>query len=106
MSRRKGDNNFSSYRYSKEFYQAIKKYGAENVVSEVLYVCRTADEADRLEKLAISRYNTIIPNGYNIEQGGKRNKAENKSNGKNEPEKEDRVFDIFASPLNIFGSGP
>ena len=100
LSRRKGDTKFSSYRYSKMFYRAIKKYGVENIVSEILYVCKTQDEADRLEKLSILRYNTISPNGYNIEQGGKRNKSE--KDGKVNVEGEKEPFDIFLNPIDVF----
>jgi group I intron endonuclease len=48
---------------------AINKYGANNFSFEILEECAT-DQLDELEKKYIKQYNSIKPNGYNIESGG------------------------------------
>lgn len=48
---------------------AIQKYGKENFKFRL--ICITFDDAlDRMESDYIKRYNTIVPNGYNIREGG------------------------------------
>lgn len=49
---------------------AINKYGLENFRFEIMVIC--FDEAmGEIEKEYIARYNTRVPNGYNISAGGK-----------------------------------
>jgi group I intron endonuclease len=48
---------------------AIKKYGAENFKFEVLIICFDTDVI-RYEQSYISKYKTIVPNGYNVQEGG------------------------------------
>ena len=48
----------------------MDKYGKDNFSFIVLQECEI-DELDDLERYYISKYNTIYPNGYNIEDGGK-----------------------------------
>ena len=62
--------DFSGYKDSAYFYNAVQKYGAENVTTEILYQCETVAEANRLETLCIARYHTLKPNGYNLKTGG------------------------------------
>lgn len=48
---------------------AVQKYGIENFKFEVLIIC--FDEARfELEKQYIKKYNSMVPNGYNILEGG------------------------------------
>lgn len=51
---------------------AIKKYKPRNFVVQVLCVCKTENE-DEMEKYFIKEHNTIVPNGYNIVEGGNGN---------------------------------
>ena len=53
----------------KVFYNAINKYGFENFTVEILgeYPIKELDEKE-LE--AIHAYNSLIPNGYNVKDGG------------------------------------
>jgi len=51
------------------FYRAIRKYGVDDIVSEVLYECETKDEATEKEKFYIDKYNTFNE-GYNMTKGG------------------------------------
>lgn len=50
--------------------QSVKKYGKENFKREILEKCQTIKEARLLEKYYIEKYNSIIPNGYNISPNG------------------------------------
>lgn len=48
---------------------AVLKYGEENFKFELLITCPDEDRF-RLEKEYIQKYNSIVPNGYNILEGG------------------------------------
>lgn len=45
--------------------KAIKKYGKENFSFSILLEC-SIDELDKWEQFYIYKFNTIVPNGYNI----------------------------------------
>ena len=48
---------------------AVKKYGIDNFEFSVLIICFD-DERFKYEKEYIKKYNTVVPNGYNITNGG------------------------------------
>ena len=50
--------------------RAIKKYGKENFIREILWVCLDLREAFSNEAIYIKKYNTLQPNGYNISPTG------------------------------------
>lgn len=50
--------------------RAIKKYGKENFSFQILEECRE-EQLDKLEEEYISKYNSVVPNGYNIETASK-----------------------------------
>ena len=51
--------------------QAIKKYGKDNFHRKILYIARSKDELDFLEKLIISSRNAVKNNNYyNVHVGG------------------------------------
>lgn len=50
--------------------RAIKKYGNNSFEFEVIATCKTWDDANDIETLLVSQYNSRIPNGYNISFGG------------------------------------
>lgn len=52
-------------------YNAIKKYGEDKFSIDTLIVCDDA-MMDYYEKQSIEMYNTLSPNGYNLEAGGTR----------------------------------
>ena len=52
------------------FHCAIREFGADKFVWEVLRNAGSIAEADWLERNYIDRLNTMIPNGYNATTGG------------------------------------
>jgi group I intron endonuclease len=58
--------------YSLPFYRAIRKYGANSFVWEVVdNTCKTDDELNEMEILCIKKYRSHkTENGYNISLGG------------------------------------
>ena len=52
------------------FHNAIRKYGEEEFVWEVLDYCIFSDLLLDLEKFYIKKYNSKVPNGYNLTDGG------------------------------------
>lgn len=62
-------NNENKNKNCSIIHKALNKYGVENFTFEVLTLCNPCDLNDE-EKYFISYYNTLIPNGYNIEPGG------------------------------------
>ena len=51
-------------------HKSIEKYGLENFIEEILEENLTLDEANIFEELYITEHNTLVPNGYNIRNGG------------------------------------
>ena len=49
---------------------AMKKYGIDNFQCVLIDTCETQEEVNSLEKEYVAEYNSIAPNGYNIEAGG------------------------------------
>lgn len=50
-------------------YRALRKYGIDNFSFEVVKEC-DVDQLDTLERKYIASYNSLYPNGYNLESGG------------------------------------
>jgi len=59
----------NSEKGSRALNNAINKYNPENFEIEELLYCNV-DELDFYEKKFISEYNTMVPNGYNLQNGG------------------------------------
>jgi len=53
------------------FHSALLKYGLDSFETEVIATCETIDQLNERERHWIATLNTISPNGYNIEEGGK-----------------------------------
>lgn len=63
--------NGKGYQKQPLFYDAILKYGWDNIKHEVVSSGLTSDEASRLEASLIAKYHADNPEyGYNVEQGG------------------------------------
>lgn len=50
-------------------HKALRKYGIENFIFEILVIC-DQNELNAKECEYIKKYNSLIPNGYNMIQGG------------------------------------
>jgi group I intron endonuclease len=55
---------------SNYFHNAIRKYGPDSFIHEVLHICETKGEMDFVEIFYISLLDTKSPNGYNLTDGG------------------------------------
>lgn len=53
--------------------RAIQKYGKSNFTFEVLFENVPLNKIDDLEKEQIQKYNSLVPNGYNVLKGGRYN---------------------------------
>lgn len=51
--------------------QSLKKYGIDNFIKEIIEECENEDIMNQREIFWISQLNTFLPNGYNINVGGK-----------------------------------
>lgn len=63
----KGGNG---YAIGSAIQNAIQKYGWDNFEHIILYSNLTKDEACKLEQEMIQKYNSLVPNGYNLSLGG------------------------------------
>jgi group I intron endonuclease len=52
------------------FHNAIKKYGVETFVWEIICSCQSKDEVDVREREFIKVFNAKVPSGYNMTDGG------------------------------------
>lgn len=60
--------------YNSILHKAFRKYGIENFSFEIVEKC-SPDLLDKKEKYWISLMNTLQPNGYNIMEGGQKNRG-------------------------------
>lgn len=65
---RRNDNTIGRY-----LKHAYTKHGIENFRFQVICVCFDED-ADRFEAEYIKKFNTLVPNGYNLKEGGRTSK--------------------------------
>ena len=63
-------NHGNGYTEGTPFREAINLYGWENFEQSILRLCTSKEEADQYERYFIEKYNTIYPNGYNLQNGG------------------------------------
>lgn len=64
--------NIEDISHNEIFYKALRKYGIENFSYEILEQFDTLDEnqLNLLEIFYINKYNSLVPNGYNMIPGG------------------------------------
>lgn len=53
------------------FHKAIKRFGWDNLKPTIIAQTDIGEEADRLERLFIAKYNALFPHGYNLTLGGR-----------------------------------
>jgi group I intron endonuclease len=52
-------------------HNAMRKYGRENIKIEKIFLLKCTQEyLDLIEDKAIIKFNTLVPNGYNLKRGG------------------------------------
>lgn len=49
---------------------AIKKYGRQNFIKEILEICDNIEQGHINEAKYINEYNTLVPHGYNVSPSG------------------------------------
>lgn len=80
---RREQHKNSTKRHSYPFYNAIKKYGWENVDWKVLFRTSSIEELNYVERWYINKFNTTnITNGYNLKSGGEGGKLHEKTKRK------------------------
>jgi group I intron endonuclease len=52
-------------------YRAIQKYGKENFEISIITRCNSIEEMNHREAYYIKLFNTLAPDGYNLDSGGK-----------------------------------
>lgn len=66
------------------FYNALNKYGWDNFTWEIFdESAKTQEELNNLEKLYIKKFNVLVPNGYNLREGGSNGLHSEESKEKN-----------------------
>lgn len=78
LQRRKSQYKWCALNYANGKYTistviipAMVKYGFDNFEFENIFTCETLDELNQSEIDFIKKFDCIVPNGYNIEPGGK-----------------------------------
>ena len=67
--------HFTKSCHNKLLKAAVKKYGKDNFNIDIIYFADLSDkEIDDMERWYIKTNNSLAPNGYNLEEGGKANK--------------------------------
>ncbi len=64
-------NNHKNCVENSVFHRAILKYGFENFKYEILFESDDLDELNKKEIEYIEKYNSLVPNGYNVDKGGR-----------------------------------
>ena len=84
------------------FYNAIKKYGWDSFDHEVLYSGLTKEEANKIEKELILKYDTRNPEkGYNITAGG-----DGAEGAKHSKETRERISRLAKERIRVTGEIP
>lgn len=94
----RAQHNGKEYKNCTVFYNAIQKYGWDNFKAEILEECLSS-ELDEKEKSYIEKYNSLVPNGYNVRIGGNDEYYHRKL-----ARKEIDVYDIECNYLMSFSS--
>lgn len=92
------------------FFNAVQKYGWDSFTHMILRDNLTIEEANELEEYFIKEYNTLAPNGYNLQSGGKNSKPcplvvqKNQFGEKNGSAKIYEIIDIFGNKTTVKGT--
>lgn len=93
---------------------AGEKYGRENLILEIIEENLSQAEANEKEKIYIKVYNSLVPYGYNLSEGGLsttiseegRLKLSQRHSGINNPRCGKKIiqYDLNGNKINEFGS--
>jgi group I intron endonuclease len=72
-TRWKAHRKCDSYSCGSYLLRAYKKYGIEKFKFQIICICFDED-CNRFEEEYINKFNTLSPNGYNLDTGGKNSK--------------------------------
>lgn len=100
LSRRKTIHIYESKHGSKYyFHQAIKKYGKDNFIWDILLECSSKEELNEKEEFFIKKYNTMN-NGYNLTRGGQNGGTrKGKHNSKEQKQKLSKLYKGSGNPF-------
>jgi group I intron endonuclease len=73
---------------------AFKKYGIDNFEFKMICICFD-EELDKFEVQYIKLFNSMVPNGYNLRNGG--------NSGRHHEETKKKISDTLKNSKNIFG---
>lgn len=78
--------------------KAINKYGINNFKKEIVEDCNNNDELNKKERFWINKFNSIVPNGYNIAFGGEG--GDNFTNNPNKEKIKEKISNILKTDKN------
>jgi hypothetical protein len=78
---------------------AINKYGWDNIKKEILVLC-SKQQLDMFEQRLISRYDSMYPNGYNLDSGGNLRKFHSEET-RNKTSKQHLINSVRKNPKNV-----
>ena len=81
-ARKRIDQHITGGAGSPLVYNAVKKYGEKNICGEVIESGIPEDKLNDREKFWIAEYDSIVPNGYNIREGGRNGRISDESKKK------------------------
>jgi group I intron endonuclease len=76
---------------------AIKKYGIENFNFDLICICFD-NELDKYEYEYIKKYNSLVPNGYNLREGGNNSRHNEQTKNKISESLKNRTDFIRSKP--------
>jgi len=109
-NRRCIDHKYRKRKGCPAFFNAIQKYGWDSFTHIILKDNLTIDEANKLEEYFIKEYNTLAPNGYNLQTGGKNSKPcslvvqRDQFGEKNKSAKAYEIIDPFGNKTKVCGT--
>lgn len=62
--------NNANNKVNRRLYDSMNHHGVDNFIVELLYKCDSIEELNIKEIEAIKEYNSVVPHGYNMTNGG------------------------------------
>ena len=77
--------------------RAFEKYGIDNFIFEMICCCHDTD-LDKLEIYYMAEFNSIVPNGYNLREGG--------NSGRHNEETKKKISETLKEKNRMIGAKP